>query len=82
MALYKLTERTWVNSTRDKAVPDGSPEASFLLGGAGTEIELTEAKRLGLVKDKEKVEPAETKAVAPEQTQNKAVAPAENKGRR
>lgn len=46
--MHTLTERTYVNRDSTKVVPEGSPQAAFLLGLAGDEISDETAKRLGL----------------------------------
>lgn len=47
-----LTERTYVNADGTKVVPESSPEAAFLLGGEGDEIDDERAKALGIGKSK------------------------------
>lgn len=49
---YTLTEKLWYTADRSRVVPDGDPEAAFLLGPAGHLITDEEAIRLGLVKGK------------------------------
>lgn len=46
--MFRLTERTYVNATSTKVVPEGSTEAAFLLGIEGDEISEETAARLGL----------------------------------
>jgi hypothetical protein len=82
MALHKLTARTWLTADRSRAVPDGDPDAAYLLGAEGAEIDTAEAQRLGLTASKAQADAPAIKAVdhAPE---NKAVAgPAQSKGKR
>lgn len=60
---YELGETIWLNADRDTALPDGHPEAAFLLGTAGKRISVEEAERLGLAKgDKKKTKAAEPEA--------------------
>lgn len=42
-----LKERTFLVADRTRAVPADSPDASYLLGGAGDEISEEDAKRYG-----------------------------------
>lgn len=63
---YTLTEKLWYTADHSRVVPDGDPEAAFLLGPAGHIISDEEAARLGL-----KGKPA---------PKNKAKAAPENKG--
>lgn len=46
--MHTLSERTYVNRDSTKIVPEGSPDAAYLLGTAGDEISDETAKRLGL----------------------------------
>lgn len=46
--MHVLAARTYVNRDSTKVVPEGSPEAAFLLGLAGDEISDETAARLGL----------------------------------
>lgn len=46
----ELLETIWLSADRDEALPDGHPNAAFLLGTAGKRIPLEEAERLGLTK--------------------------------
>jgi hypothetical protein len=48
-----LVERTWLTRDRSEAVPDGHPDAAFLLGGEGDSIPIEEAERLGLLEEDE-----------------------------
>jgi hypothetical protein len=47
--MHKLTEKTYVNADSTKVVPEGDPEAAYLLGLEGDEISLETAQRVGLV---------------------------------
>lgn len=51
--MYTLTEKLWLNSDQTKIVPEGSPEAAWLLGPAGYIISDARAKALGLLRDPE-----------------------------
>jgi hypothetical protein len=79
MALHKLAARTWLTADRSRAVAEGDPDAAFLLGGAGSEIEMVEAERLGLAgkrratDDKADEAPPEAKAVKQADVADKAV---------
>lgn len=79
MALHKLAARTWVNAARDKVVPAGDPEAAFLLGNEGAEIEQAEAERLGLTEGQpapdapEAADARDAKAVKQAEVADKAV---------
>jgi len=46
----ELCETIWLNAGRDEALPEGHPDAAFLLGTVGKRIPLEEAERLGLTK--------------------------------
>ena len=46
--MFKLDKRTYTNATWDKVVPETSPEAAFLVGGEGAEIDEAVAAKLGL----------------------------------
>jgi hypothetical protein len=45
-----LGETLWLTADRDRVVPEGDPEAAFLLGTAGKRVAVEEAERLGLIK--------------------------------
>jgi hypothetical protein len=49
MALYPIDQRLFLNAAKDKLVPEESPEAAFLYGSPGDEVDLEEAQRFGLV---------------------------------
>lgn len=68
----ELGEKLWLTADRDEVVPDGDPQAAFLLGTAGTRVAVEEAERLGLVK-----KGAKAKEASPEA--DKASAPDEDK---
>lgn len=61
--------RYYLDAKRKKVVPEGSPEAAYLLCVPGDELPEAEAKRLGLGKKAVKG-PPEDKAVKP--SENKA----------
>jgi hypothetical protein len=46
--MHTLTAKTWVNANSTAVVPEGSPEAAWLLGLEGDEISDETAERLGL----------------------------------
>lgn len=89
MASHVLTERTWLNRSRTRVVPAGSPQAAYLLGVAGDEIPEADAKRLGLLDTPLEAasEGADMGAASsppsdeemPEDAEAKAVQPAEDK---
>ena len=58
-----LTEKLWYTADKSPVVPDGHPDAAFLLGTAGYDIPDAEAERLGL---KGATPPANKKMPAPE----------------
>lgn len=43
-----LEEKLWLTADRERVVPDGDPEAAFLLGTPGKRVSADEAERLGL----------------------------------
>lgn len=43
-----LEEKLWYTADHARAVPDGHPEAAFLLGTPGKRVSASEAERLGL----------------------------------
>lgn len=47
--MHKLTERTYVNADSTAVVPEGSPDAAWLLGLEGDEVSDETAERLGLI---------------------------------
>ena len=51
-----LTEKLWLTADQNRVVQDGDPDAAFLLGTPGKKIPKSEAARLGLLGDDEKVE--------------------------
>lgn len=66
---YLVTERLFVNADKSKIVPEGSPEAAYLLATPGKRLSAEEAKKYGL---KAKAAPPETKAkTAPPETKSK-----------
>lgn len=68
--MVTLEERTWLTEDRSEAVPDGHPEARYLLGGAGDPLAVEEAERLGLLEDSPKPKrrtPAQDKRRTPAQ---------------
>ena len=48
--MHTLAEKTYVNADSTKVVPEGDPEAAYLLGLEGDEISIETAQRVGLVK--------------------------------
>lgn len=50
--LHTLAERTYLDASRTRALPEGHPDAAFLLGAKGNEIPLEDAVALGLVEIK------------------------------
>jgi hypothetical protein len=50
----ELDRRLWLTADREHVVEDGDPEAAFLLGGPGDEVDDDEAKRLGIKPRKSK----------------------------
>ena len=93
-ALVEVREKLWLTADKDRAVPDGHPDAAFLLVPAGGQIERFEAERLGLldeVKDAEATaddhgdeEPTDDQEASEEEPSEDAEATADDKpaGRR
>lgn len=73
--MYQLKDKTFVNASRTKVVPETSPEAAFLLGPKGHLIDAAYAEDLGLVRKAQS--PVEDKAQSP--VEDKSVAPEEDK---
>ena len=46
--MWTSTERLYVNSDKSKVVPEGSPEAKFLLCPAGGQVSLADCVRYGI----------------------------------
>ena len=46
--MYQATERICLNADKSAIVPCGSPAATFVLAGVGTEISAEDAARYGL----------------------------------
>lgn len=67
----EVGEKLWLKADRETVVPDGDPEAAFLLATPGKRLSLEDAVRYGLVKagskggDKQAAKP-EDKEAAPE----------------
>ncbi len=71
--MWRSSERLYVNMDRSKVVPQDSPDAAFVLVGAGCEIPMAEAERLGLVKvTPERVRDLRVASVAEEEPQTEA----------
>lgn len=50
--MFKLEKRTHTNATWDKVVAETDPEAAFLVGAEGAEIDQAVAEKLGLTGNK------------------------------
>ena len=46
--MWTSTERLYVNSDKSKVVPEGSPEAKFLLCPVGGQVSLADCERYGI----------------------------------
>lgn len=83
--MYRSDRRLYVNSDRTAVVPEGSPEAAFLLVGEGGEVDDAEAKRLGLLDSHGRKQPLgepETEPDEPVVPEEKAEEPSANKERK
>lgn len=68
--IFELDEKMWLTENKDRAVPDGHPDARFLLGLAGDEVPFEVAVQCGLADPpKKKRTPSKNKIKTP--TKNK-----------
>lgn len=80
--MYVSKERLFLTADRERVVPDGDPEAAFLLVGEGCELDLETARRYGLANQPAPAKPAQP--AAPKSATpgaNKSVRPKPNKGK-
>lgn len=63
MPMWTSDRRIYVDAMRTRVVPEDSPEAAYLLVGAGGQIPEDEARRYGLIGDKAVEGPPETRAL-------------------
>lgn len=80
--LWTADRKLWLTTDRKTAVEDGDARAAFLLCGSGQSIPRAQAEELGLIASPEPEAAAEPGAKEQEKSEDKELAPAEDKSKK